>query len=72
VLFLVSKAWLGSIWCRKEFNLAHRLNKRLFGVLIKDLPVSDLPEDLTGTWQIVRRHWPRSCHVARGPAHHAG
>jgi formylglycine-generating enzyme required for sulfatase activity len=54
VLCLVSKAWLGSIWCRKEFNLAHRLNKRLFGVLIEDLPVSDLPEDLTGTWQIVR------------------
>jgi formylglycine-generating enzyme required for sulfatase activity len=54
VLFLVSKAWLASIWCRKEFNLAHRLNKRLFGALIEDLPVGDLPEDLTGTWQIVR------------------
>ena len=30
VLFLVSKAWLASVWCRKELNLAHRLNKRLF------------------------------------------
>jgi len=29
VLFLVSKAWLYSDWCLKEFNLAHRLNKRL-------------------------------------------
>jgi hypothetical protein len=54
VLFLVSKAWLASVWCRKELNLAHHLNKRLFGVLIEDLPVGDLPEDLTGNWQIVR------------------
>jgi formylglycine-generating enzyme required for sulfatase activity len=54
VLFLVSKGWLASVWCRKELNLAHHLNKRLFGVLIEDLPVGQLPEDLTGTWQIVR------------------
>jgi hypothetical protein len=54
VLFLVSKAWLGSRWCLKEFNLAHRLNKRLFGVLIEDLSVGELPEELAGTWQIVR------------------
>jgi hypothetical protein len=49
VLFLVSKAWLASVWCRKE---------RLFGVLIEDLPVGELPEDLTGTWQIVRLALP--------------
>ena len=54
VLFLVSKAWLASVWCRKELNLAHSLNKRLFGVLIENLPVGELPEDLAGTWQIVR------------------
>jgi hypothetical protein len=54
VLFLVSKAWLASVWCRKELNLANSLNKRLFGVLIEDLPVGTLPEDLAGTWQIVR------------------
>jgi hypothetical protein len=54
VLFLVSNAWLESVWCRKELNLAHRLNKRLFGVLIEDLPIGELPEDLAGTWQIVR------------------
>ena len=54
VLFLVSRAWLASGWCLKEFNLAHRLNKRLFGVLIDDLTVSDLPANLTGTWQLVR------------------
>ena len=35
VLFLISKAWLGSAWCRKELNLAHHLNKPTFGVLIE-------------------------------------
>ena len=54
VLFLVSKAWLASGWCLKEFHLAHSLNKRLFGVLIENLPVEKLPEELAGTWQIVR------------------
>jgi hypothetical protein len=53
VLFLVSRAWLSSDWCLKEFNLAHRLNKRLFGALIEDIPVSDLLVTLTGTWQLV-------------------
>jgi formylglycine-generating enzyme required for sulfatase activity len=54
VLFLVSKAWLASGWCLKEFNLAHKLNKRLFGVLIEDLAITDLPVNLTNTWQVVR------------------
>jgi hypothetical protein len=53
VLFLVTRAWLGSRWCMKELNLAHRLNKRLFGVLIEDVPLSELPSDLTSTWQLV-------------------
>src|SRR5580658_3908227 len=54
VLFLISKAWLASGWCLREFHLAHRLNKRLFGILIEDLAVEDLPLELIGTWQIVR------------------
>lgn len=53
VIFLVSPAWLASAWCRREFHLAQRLNKRVFGVLIADLPVADLPADLTDTWQLV-------------------
>ena len=64
VLFLVSKAWLGSVWCRKELNLAHSLNKRLFGVLIEDLPVRALPADLAGSWQIMRLATGRD-HVVR-------
>lgn len=53
VLFMVSRAWLGSDWCLKEFNLAHRLNKRLFGLLIEDVPIGDLPATLTENWQLV-------------------
>ena len=53
VLFLVTRAWLNSSWCLKEFNLARRLNKRLFGVLIEPIAIAELPGELTGTWQIV-------------------
>jgi formylglycine-generating enzyme required for sulfatase activity len=53
VLFLLSKAWLGSEWCGKELNLARRLNKRLFGILIEELSVAELPSDLTDEWQII-------------------
>ena len=52
VIFLISKAWLESQWCRDEFNLARHLNKRLFGVVIEDLPISQLPETMTREWQI--------------------
>ena len=54
VVFLVSRAWLGSRWCLREFNLASRLNKRMFGILVEDIPMDDLPSDLTASWQIVR------------------
>jgi hypothetical protein len=53
VLFLLSRAWLNSRWCQEELNLAHRLNKRPFGVLVEDMPIADLPPDLTSTWQLV-------------------
>ena len=54
VLFLVSRVWLASGWCLKEFNLAYKLNKRLFGLLVEDIPSADLPVNLTSTWQLVR------------------
>ena len=53
VLFLVSKAWLKSAWCLKEFHLAAKLNKRMFGILIEDIAVKLLPRELTATWQLV-------------------
>jgi tetratricopeptide (TPR) repeat protein len=52
VLFLISRSWLNSRWCLKEFNLARKLNKCLFGVLVESIPIAQLPPDLTGA-QIV-------------------
>ena len=37
VLFLVSRAWLASEWCLREFRLAQKLNKRMFGILIEPI-----------------------------------
>ncbi len=54
VIFLVSANWLGSGWCRKEYSLAHGLNKKLFAALIDPTQtVASLPTELTGVWQIV-------------------
>jgi WD40 repeat protein/CHASE3 domain sensor protein len=53
VLFLISRAWIDSDWCRREFRLAQRLNKQIFGLLIEDLPISALPEELAADWQLV-------------------
>jgi TIR domain len=54
VLFLVSKAWLASRRCMNELNLARRLNKRLFGVLIEEISIRDVPGDVTTVWQVVQ------------------
>ena len=53
VLCLLSRPWLDSRWCLREYMWAQRLNKQLFGVLIDHLDPSDVPSDLTGTWQLV-------------------
>jgi formylglycine-generating enzyme required for sulfatase activity len=53
VLFLVSRAWLGSEWCRDEFRLVRHLRKRLFGILIEDIAPADLPAVMTREWQLV-------------------
>ena len=72
VLFLVSKAWIASGWCRKELNLAYRLNKRLFGVLLEDLTLEEIPK---GSQRRLASCSPceraRSCDAARGRADHA-
>ncbi len=53
VLFVVGRAWLSSRWCLKEFNLAVRLNKRMFGILVEDIPLGELPREMSATWQTV-------------------
>jgi formylglycine-generating enzyme required for sulfatase activity len=53
VLFLVSRFWLGSEWCRDEFRLARHLRKRLFGIVVEDIATGDLPPFVTRDWQLV-------------------
>lgn len=53
VLFLVSRGWIASRWCRKEYELARRLNKRLLGALIEIIPTGELPGEITETFQMV-------------------
>jgi formylglycine-generating enzyme required for sulfatase activity len=54
VIFLVSRNWLGSGWCLKEYALARGLNKKLFAVIIEPgKTIADLPPELQGTWQVV-------------------
>jgi hypothetical protein len=53
VLYLISKSWLASEWCRWEFQLAQKLNKRLFILLIEEIPIAELPKELTESWQLV-------------------
>ena len=53
VLFLVSEAWLASKWCGDEYQLANKLNKKLFALLIDDIPLERLPGGLTAQWQVV-------------------
>ena len=53
VLFVVSRGWLASSWCHKEFHLAGKLNKRMFGLLVDGLAVADLPPEIAGDWQLV-------------------
>jgi tetratricopeptide (TPR) repeat protein len=52
-LFLISRDWLRSDWCVKEFTLAQKLNKRPIGVLIDDLPLTELPPALPRDWEVV-------------------
>lgn len=52
VLFLISRHWLASEWCLREFDLAVKLNKRIFGLLIEDISVPDLPSKVRDSWQL--------------------
>jgi hypothetical protein len=53
VLFLVSSNWLASEWCRREHELARKLNKRIFVALIEEIPIDELPQYIKHTHQIV-------------------
>ncbi|MCA9182175.1 MAG: toll/interleukin-1 receptor domain-containing protein, partial [Planctomycetales bacterium] len=52
VLFIVTPAWANSKWCLAEFLLAKSLNKRIFGVMLKSVRMSELPTEMTSEWQL--------------------
>jgi signal transduction histidine kinase len=54
VLCLISTDWLASKWCHEEYELASRLNKKLFALLIDDTRPDELPDGLSATWQLIR------------------
>ncbi|MER8842904.1 TIR domain-containing protein [Mesorhizobium sp. M0913] len=53
VIFLISQPWLASQWCHEELALAHKLNKRLFGILIDTVDVAGVPARLRDEWQLI-------------------
>lgn len=52
VLFLISANWLASEWCAREFDLATRLGKLVFGVVVDETPLAEIPARYTDTWQL--------------------
>jgi len=54
VVFIVSPAWARSKWCLAEFLLAKSLHKRIFGVMLKEVPIGELPTEMTAEWQLCR------------------
>jgi WD40 repeat protein len=52
VLILASPNWVASRWCQTEFLVADQLGKRIFPVLISPMPLSTLPRELAGKYQI--------------------
>ncbi len=52
VLFVVSPAWARSKWCLTEFLLAKSLHKLIFGIVLKDIPIGELPTEMTAEWQL--------------------
>src|SRR5512141_1655982 len=46
VLFVLSPAWINSKECRKEFEYAVEMGKRLFPILYQPIDHKDIPEEL--------------------------
>ena len=54
VIFLISRNWLASDWCDREFALARALNKNLFSVIIDHgVELAALKPQFRETWQVV-------------------
>jgi hypothetical protein len=65
VVFVVSPAWAKSRWCLAEFLLAKNLHKQIFGVVLEDLPIGELPTEMTAEWQLCHLTGPGSTATIR-------
>jgi len=54
VVLIVSPGWPRSKWCLAEFLLAKSLHKLIFGVVLKEVPIGELPTEMTAEWQLCR------------------
>ena len=52
VVFIVSPAWAKSKWCLAEFLLAKQLHKLIYGVVLKEVAIGELPTEMTSEWQL--------------------
>jgi tetratricopeptide (TPR) repeat protein len=52
VMFIISPAWAKSRWCLAEFLLAKSLSKHIFGVIVKETALSELPTELTSEFHL--------------------
>ena len=52
VVFIISPAWAKSRWCLTEFLLAKSLHKLIFGVVVKETALGELPTELTAEYQL--------------------
>ena len=52
VVFIISPAWAKSKWCLTEFLLAKSLHKLIFGVVLKEIGMGELPTKLTAEYQL--------------------
>ena len=52
VLCLISPNWLASEWCWDEFRLARFLHKRIFALIVADVPRDTLPREMKAEWQL--------------------
>jgi hypothetical protein len=46
----VSEAWIASKWCRDEYQLANKYNKKLFAPLFEDIALDRLPKADNRAW----------------------
>ena len=52
VLLILSRSWLESKWCLAEMLLARQIGKQLCGLIVEDVPLDELPIELTSEWQL--------------------